>query len=301
MAHRDQFIFCVVLMVCVLFSSQVAKADPEINIKSPLVSAETVQKLGCLTSDGRPLHSDCNLSSVTNLEKPFHTRGKWLFVVTQGPAEDSSDGAGIQYCFLDVRTAICESALVPNGVALNQKSKALQVPIGGSSWPYNEPGPVSIVYPVKQSLEPLLQFKPYEFNGGPGAPLGLLVFAYRKETDRFELIFSGTSHPNVNEETRLIKDGPLAGDIIADYQTARWPYRYKIMVYKLTDSEKYKKILDYMGNSKWDDGNTLAVIDAEMPEIERRLGIWKPGQALPLETTVDCKKLEYRSGMEWCD
>ena len=32
---------------------------------------------------------------------------------------------------------------------------------------------------------------------------------------------------------------------------------------------------------KVDDGNPPAVIDSEMPNIEERLGLWRPGQRLP--------------------
>jgi len=281
-------------------STLFALADPEINLKGTIISDAMLQEIGCISNEGVSIHTACNLSSVTDLTKPFHTPERWTLVQTQGPADDSSDGGGIELCFLKRHEPSCQAALIPTGVALTENSPSFSPPAGG---PYNQPGNVTFVQPAKPSLGPLLEFTPYEFNGGPGAPFGLMIFAYNRKTDSFSLIFSGTSHGNVNAETRLIASGPLAGDVAADYPTSRWPYSYEITLYRLTAAENYIKVLDYKGKSKWDDGNSLAVIDAEMPEIEKRLDLWSDNQPLPRPPTVPagCKLLEMRNGLEWCD
>ncbi len=40
-------------------------------------------------------------------------------------------------------------------------------------------------------------------------------------------------------------------------------------------------MLRYRSATLYNDGNRLAVIDSEMPNIERRLGLWKPGEPIP--------------------
>jgi hypothetical protein len=42
-------------------------------------------------------------------------------------------------------------------------------------------------------------------------------------------------------------------------------------------------------------------IDAEMPEIERRLNLWRLGDPLPTPERTQCKGFEMRHGVEWCE
>ncbi len=55
-------------------------------------------------------------------------------------------------------------------------------------------------------------------------------------------------------------------------------------VYKRISVCEYSaRVLRYSGNTRYGkDGNPLAVIDSEMPETLRRLGLWKTGDALPV-------------------
>jgi hypothetical protein len=92
----------------------------------------------------------------------------------------------------------------------------------------------------------------------------------------------------------------LAGDIVIDRAGPLAPYRYDMSVYRLVNSQ-YREILNYSGNSKYNDGNPLPVIDAEMPEIERRLHFWKPGDPLPTPARTHCSKLALRHRVEWCE
>ena len=50
------------------------------------------------------------------------------------------------------------------------------------------------------------------------------------------------------------------------------------------------------------DGNPLAVIDSEMPEILLRLHLRRPGDPLPVPPAMPatCHRLEMRDGVEWC-
>jgi hypothetical protein len=77
------------------------------------------------------------------------------------------------------------------------------------------------------------------------------------------------------------------------------PYGYWIVVNQLTPADTYRQILRYRSATLYDDGNPLAVIDSEMPNIERRLGLWKRGDPIP---TPDhsCSKPVLRHTELWC-
>lgn len=44
----------------------------------------------------------------------------------------------------------------------------------------------------------------------------------------------------------------------------------------------FKQVLRYRSATRYGDGNPLAVIDSEMPNMAQRLGLWNPGALLPL-------------------
>jgi hypothetical protein len=90
--------------------------------------------------------------------------------------------------------------------------------------------------------------------------------------------------------------------VIVDYPTGHAPYPYWIEVYAPRASEEYAQILRYRGRTRYGDHNPLAVADSEMPEILKRLGFWKPGDALPVPSRKPegCNQLVLRDGEEWC-
>jgi len=94
-----------------------------------------------------------------------------------------------------------------------------------------------------------------------------LVWEYNAQSDQFYQIFNQAARHQTNGEIRIITSGPLAGDA---------------------------------GNSKYNDGSGLPVIDAEMAEVERRLQLWKPRDPLPTPVRTHCGTLELRHGVEWC-
>ncbi len=47
----------------------------------------------------------------------------------------------------------------------------------------------------------------------------------------------------------------------------------------------YRPVLRYRSATIYGDGNPLAVIDSEMPGIEQRLGVWRPGRPVPTPKT----------------
>jgi hypothetical protein len=128
------------------------------------------------------------------------------------------------------------------------------------------------------------------------------LYRYDRGADRFIRVFLNRTGRNNNEVTRFVEEGPLQGDVIVDYPTENAPYTYWIEVYRAADSGQYARILRYRSLTGYSDGNPLAVADSEMPEILHRLGLWQPGDPLPVPTHLPqgCSRLFMRHGEEWC-
>jgi hypothetical protein len=216
--------------------------------------------------------------SSTELTEPFHTKSKWQFVIRQDPPQETGFGTvpgNLHLCFVKGGAQSCFNS------------------------PLNVLGSSHIENPKPTSREPILVVEVVDNVSLTGSGRSTLIWAYNLNTDRFDQIFDHAVGHNTNGEIRVITNGPLAGDVVIDTAGRHAPYRYDITVYRLENSQ-YREILNYAGNSKYNDGNPIPVIDAEMPEIERRLNIWKPGDPLPTPTRTQCSKLELRHGIEWC-
>jgi hypothetical protein len=72
---------------------------------------------------------------------------------------------------------------------------------------------------------------------------------------------------------------------------------------KRTSDSGYLLALRYRGHTGYGDGNPFAVIDSEMPETLRRLGLLKTGDALPVPPRMPraCTRLVMRKSVEWCE
>jgi hypothetical protein len=109
-----------------------------------------------------------------------------------------------------------------------------------------------------------------------------MILAYRSRAHRFEQIFKEQFGGNMNQEARYVISGPLKGAMITVHPTNNAPFGYWVSVHGLTADYRYKQLLRYRSATTYGDGNPLAVIDSEMPNILLRLGLWRPGQPLPL-------------------
>ena len=216
--------------------------------------------------------------SSTDLMIPFHTRGNWRFVIRQDPPQEAALGiepGNLHFCFVKGSVQSCfDSAL--NALASSK-----------------------IEYLTPMSREPVLVVSVIDHVSMTGGGRETLIWAYNATTDQFDEIFDRIVNRNTNGEIRVITAGPLAGDVVVDAAGPGPSYRYLIEVYRL-ESPKIKRVLRYYGNSKYNDGTGLPVIDAEMAEIERRLHLWKPGDPLPTPARTNCGTLELRHGVEWC-
>jgi hypothetical protein len=117
---------------------------------------------------------------------------------------------------------------------------------------------------------------------------------------RFERIHFHDVGAYNNDEVRFIEDGPLRGAVISAEPTEDAPFGYWVTVSRFTPQRTYRQVLRYRSATHYGDGNSLAVIDSEMPNIERRLGLWKPGSLLPLPDGKSCLKSRLKHMELWC-
>jgi len=234
-----------------------------------------------------------------DLAKPFHTRSAWRFVVTEGPpTQDYGDNdapGALTLCLRKGPNGPC----VSDPVTLPLRTTTPDDPI---AWEPHYLETAKIVYPHGQNGAPLLLLVTGSLNSGNGNQIvSTQLIAYDLSKDTFHRIFGESTARNNNEEIRFVVDGPLQGSVISAEPQERLPYGYWIVVKKLISTGEYRQVLRYGSATRYGDGNRLAVIDSEMPNIERRLGLWKPGDPIPVPSGKACSKPVLRHTELWCD
>jgi len=232
--------------------------------------------------------------SHIDLSGPFSTVSQWTFVAVQEPAQQSADNeehGPIHLCLVKVAKPDCSESFY-------EKPDGEQPPDS----PYHLFAS-TIVYASENKSSPLLFVEvcgEEMFDGN--CEIATALYRYDSEADRFVRVFLGLTGRNNNEDTRFVEHGPLRGDVIVVYPTQHAPYTYWVELYKAAASGQYGQILRYRGRTVYGDGNPLAVADSEMPELLRHLGLWQPGDALPVPAHLPhgCSHLSMRKGEEWC-
>src|SRR5579863_7055504 len=244
---------------------------------------------------------------VTHLDltQPFQTRSRWSLVVAKQPDEESSveDGAGsrigaVSFCFVENGEPDCSEEM------FLAKYREENVSFVSGEPTFHELLASDVVFSGPGKTLPLLKIKSCMNRGANGnCGVSMFLFAYDRKAERFRVVFFNMTGRNNNEETRLVESGPLMGSVIVAYPTSDAPFTYFVEVYKRTSDSEYSRVLKYRGKTGYGDGNPLAVIDSEMPETLRRLGLWKPGDALlvPPHMPGRCTGLVMRKGIEWCE
>lgn len=228
----------------------------------------------------------------TDLTHPFGTRSRWTVVVEQDESPLPNDDPGpIFICFSKTPTASASVTCSEGNV-----EKRVDSPV--SYWS------ARVVYAGRAHTQPLILIKTCGgggINGNCGVSMSL--YDYDRARKAFHSVFSGIAGgSNNNSQIRFVEQGPLRGDVISDAPTSDYPYGYWITVYGRKRTGRYVQILHYRGRTGYGDGNPLAVIDSDMPEILRRFGLWRPGDALPVPPHMPkrCSHLFMRRGEEWC-
>jgi hypothetical protein len=228
-----------------------------------------------------------------DLTRPFETLAHWTFVAAilpgshpDGASEEPNKGGPLARCFVDELRPLC----------------AYATPSSDLSW-YSTPLQLylaKVVFSGADNTRPLLFLKTGSASSGDGShAIFSELFTYNRTRNEFQSVFTNSTGSNNNQETRFIERGPLRGDVIVAEPTASAPFGYWISVYVWTRKDKYTQgAARYRSATRYEDGNRLAVIDSEMPEIMRRMGLWKVGDPLPAPT--GCDRPVLRHGEEWC-
>ena len=161
-----------------------------------------------------------------------------------------------------------------------------------------------VVYPRGSQAPPLLLIVTGSLYSGDGDQIvATQLLAYDARQDTFRRVYAQSTGHNNNEEIRFVSEGPLRGSMISAEPQEHLPYGFWIVVKRLTPKGAYRKVLRYRSATLYNDGNPLAVIDSEMPNIEKRLGLWRPGQRLPTPDTSGgkpCFRPSLRHTELWC-
>lgn len=230
-----------------------------------------------------------------DLTKSFVTTTPWALVVARDARPPPADlammgnGSPIVICFVKTLTPSCSEARGHAGARFDMTNGLVTV---------------AVVFAGPGQTRPLLMLQTLSAHGLNGnANIATKLFDYDRKTDRFrKMLVNVVGGTNNNAAARFIGHGPLQGDVIVDYPTDDAPYAYWIEVYVPGKSDRYVRFLRYRSVTRYGDGNPLAVADSEMPEIMERMGLWKPGDALPIppHAPKGCGSLVTRHGEAWC-
>jgi hypothetical protein len=247
-------------------------------------ATQALKAINLASAAGPPPKTDLDYKVIStfDLSGRFHTKTKWVFTVFQAPDgcnPEMGDGCNgsYEFCFAHLDKSRC-----------TEISGAVLVD-------------ASIVTPERGPPLLVAATHPDVVTPGVGS-LYIDFWSYRPNADEFVVAFSNRSNRNNNEETRIIPNGPLSGEIVVSRAPRGAPYHYGITIYRPSKAGKYFQILRFTGKTRYGDGNPLAVIDSEMPEIGRRLHFWKPGDPPPTppELPSRCTIVTMRDGIEWC-
>lgn len=226
--------------------------------------------------------------SSLDLTHPFKTKTQWSFVAAILPgthftgADSDVDGGALAQCFVD--------GLAPHCTYGTPKSDFdwFATPIELYS--------AEVVFQGANSTRPLLMVRTGSAPGANGGhSINTELFTYDRRVNKFKSVFFNGTGSNNNQETRFMDRGPLRADVIVAVPAGCC---YFIELYRPGASGRYASVLGYQGHTVYGDGNRLAVIDSEMPEILRRLGLWHKGDPLPVPREGCIPVL--RHGEEWC-
>ena len=244
-------------------------------------------------------HPTSKIVASVDLSPPFATRSSWHLTASQGP-EVSADNSPTGNSEPGVIT-LCVSR---DGA--NSCQPDLTAPLGsgrGDHDYYSDAhfvDKIQIVHPQGASAAPLLIMEVSSARGGNGDQrVGIQALHYDPGQDRFVSVYKYQVARNTNDEIRYIPAGSLRGAIVSAEPTGDAPFGFWITVNQSSPGSRYRPVLRFRSATHYGDGNPLAVIDSEMPNIQRRLGLWRPGQPLPLPAK-GCRKPHLVRMELWC-
>lgn len=291
MRNRFAIGCCALLVACLVFPSLAAAS----------AAALPQAKVGQAVIDELPTwHGEKpRVIDVVDLTQPFATTAPWSLVITQAagpvPVPEWTDRGPIKICFA--------GGLHPEHPQCTDSYWQRDEGMAWFAQPYSVVA-AQVVFADRLRTRPLLLVQTCSIPGINGnCSTRTSLYEYVSDIDGFRRVFVHDSDgSNNNQAARFVESGPLQGDVIVDYPTDDAPYTYWIEVHAPSKSGQYTRILRYRGHTGYGDGNPLPVADSEMPGVMKRLGLWKPGEALPVPAQMppNCGRLVMRSDEEWC-
>ncbi len=241
-------------------------------------------------------------STVLDLAKPFGTRSPWRLVVTESESVkdygDNDAPGALTICLQKGLSGTCASDPVTPPLRARKGENT-------NAWEPHYLLTAKVVYPAGPKGVPLLMLVTGSLYSGDGDQVVATQLArYDSRSDQFRRVFVKTTGHNNNQETRFIADGTLRGSVISAEPQQQPPYGYWIVVNSLSSAGDYHQVLRYLSATRYNDGNPLAVIDAEMPNIQSHLGLWKRGEPLPMPSSATsnkpCINPTLKNNVLWC-
>jgi hypothetical protein len=254
----------------------------------------TIAVGGAQAQDVRSPPSRDRLISSIDLSQSLGAKSGWRFIALQGP--DTTDPAmgdpvpgKIRLCVTHDGGASCFPGL----------DHVLSLSTGDDE--YSDPHYLIEAQIVRPRAErPLLLMQVASKHSIDGDQrLAAVALAYDPAQDNFTLVYEKRTGRNNNQEIRYIADGSLMGAIISAEPTEDAPFGFWIIVDRLGPTGGYKQVLRYRSATRYNDGNSLAVIDSEMPDILQKLSLWHTGMKLPLPAG-ECAKPRLIGQELWC-
>ena len=230
------------------------------------------------------------------LAGPFHTRSPWQFTATQG--NDIPDPIGLPEGMVPGPIRLCISA---EGGKTCQFDLGRLLELSTGADIFSQPHyllQARIVRPRADTPLLLVQFASLH-SGDSDQRVATSLLAYDRQRDRFVSVYQQQTGRNNNQEVRYVAEGPLKGAVAAAEPMQKAPFGYWITISRLGQGGRYRQVLRYRSATRYNDGNSLAAIDSEMPTIERRLGLWHPGSPPPLPKGK-CAKPHLIGQELWC-
>jgi hypothetical protein len=219
------------------------------------------------------------LLSGIDLSRPFGAPAGWRFTASQGPEID--DAFGDPTGKAPGAILLCIS---PDGGRTCRPNLAGLLTLGGKSDMFSQPhflNDARIVYP-RPDL-PLLLVQVASLHSGDGDQrVATTALSYNHVSHAFIPVYEKQTGRNNNQEIRYMDTGPLRGAIISAEPTENAPFGFWITVNRIEPGNSYRQVLRYRSATLYGDGNSLAVIDSDMPNLLQRLGLWRMGARLPL-------------------
>ena len=267
------------------------------------ILAAGLTRPAAMTQDaaGNPAFHPAPQGTQVDLTKSFHARSAWRLVVTEGPpAKDygGNDAPGaLAFCLHQGSSGRCMS----EPVTLPLRAPT---PDYSMAWEPHYLLAAKVVYPRGPKAAPFLQIVTGSLHSGDGDQIiATQLIAYDADRNAFRRVFGERTGHNNNQEIRFVTGGPLRGSVITAEPQLHLPYGYWISVKSLNPAGAYRQVLRYRSATLYNDSNPIAVIDSEMPNIERRLGLWEPGQRFPTPDVgggKPCLKPALRNSELWC-